>query len=97
MPHTILTTKAPVKVGLVDLFNCIACGSMKQPALILNLTRIVGVQVLLLRSILAIQSWILDTLNFDNSSVVLTLDHGFFELFNCKLVSLTSRWKLNHT
>lgn len=68
--HTILATKTSVEIVLVDLGNkCFLC-SMKEPVFILDTCWIVDLKVFLLYSILSIEIWVLDALNFDNSFVI---------------------------
>ena len=75
IPHTILSSKASVKVGFIDLGYRRLFSAMKKSALILNSFWIVSIKMSLLCSVLSIESWILDTLNLENGTVVATLCH----------------------
>ena len=91
--HTILPTETPVEVCFVDLGDRTFSGPMKQPALIQNSFGVVSIKVFLLGSILPIESWVLDTLNFGNGFVIL---HCFVKLCKYKFVLRTCCCKINH-
>ena len=93
---TVLATKGSVEVDLVDFRNCTSLSSMEQPALILSSSRVVGIEVFLLGSVLSIQGWILDALDFDDGRVITALRHCLVKLGKNEFVPLTSSCEINH-